>query len=382
MADAPPLRILLVDDDPDDELLTREVLLAIPDFPFTLKWVTNAAEGLAAILADEHDVYLLDRQLGGDDGLELVQKARQAGSQSPLLLLTGSGSREVDQAAMAAGASDYLPKGELTPGNLERAVRHAIDRARMLSRLQARSAELARSNRELEEFAAVISHDLRSPMQTIAAHAELLEHRYQGRLDAGADLMIERLVAGVMRLERMLTELLSFARVSQPTIYADAAPLDSCLDIAIQDVRQELLDCGGVVHRSGPLPSLPGNATLLTQLFTNLLANAVKFRSERPLRIEVGAERTFGGWVIAISDNGIGIPAGELQQTFMIFQRGHGTIDRPGTGIGLAICKKIVERHGGWIAAASLPAGGARISFLLPTHAPEPLSPTEREPAD
>lgn len=380
MGDVRPLRILLVDDDPDDELLTREVLLAIPDFPFTLTWVTNAAEGLAAILAEEHDVYLLDRQLGAADGLDLVRQARQAGSQTPLLLLTGSGSREVDQAAMAAGASDYLPKGELTPGNLERAIRHAIDRARILSRLQARSAELARSNRELEEFAAVISHDLRSPMQSIAAHAELLEHRYHGRLDPGADLMIERLVAGVMRLERMLTELLSFAKVSQPKIDADPTPLDACLDVAIQDVRQELFDCGGVVHRSEPLPNLPGNPTLLTQLFSNLLANAVKFRAERPLRIEVGAERAFGGWVISVSDNGVGVPADDQERIFMIFQRGRGTSDRPGTGIGLAICKKIVERHGGWIAASSIPSGGARISFLLPTHAPEPFSPSEAEP--
>lgn len=368
-----PIRILLIDDDPDDELLTAETLAAIPDFRYSFTCVTTATDGIAAILADLHDVYLLDRHLGAADGIAVLTTARAAGSKAPILLLTGLGNREVDRAAMMAGASDYLPKAEMNSSNLERAIRHAMDRAQMLRRLEARTAELVRSNRELEEFAAVISHDLRAPMQTIAAHAQLLEQRYQGRLDPGADQMIERLVNGVMRLERMLSELLAFARVSTPTVGLATASLDVCLDGALNDLATVLAEQGGQVLRPSPLPVVPGNQVLLTQLFANLVGNALKFRGENPAQVEISARRVVGAWAITVADNGVGIPAGELERVFTMFHRSRTTADRPGTGIGLSICKKIVERHGGTITAASPAGGGARFTFTLPLQGPEVL---------
>ena len=366
-----PLRVLLVDDDPDEEVLTGDTLAAIPGGMYAFSCVRTAREGLAAILAGSHDIFLLDYQLGSEDGLSLLRAARAAGSQAPILLLTGLGNREIDQRAMAAGASDYLPKADVTPGSLERAIRHAIDRAAILARLRARTAELSRSNAELEEFAAVVSHDLRSPMQTIAAYAELLEQRYQDKLDPPAQKMIDRLVAGVTRLERMLSELLEFARVGTPRISNALVSLDACLDRAVSDNEDGMSETGATLLRPHPLPQVPGNSVLLTQVFTNLLGNALKFRREGGPVIEVRSRRETDHWCVEVEDDGMGISPADLSRVFMIFHRSSAVADRPGTGIGLAICKKIVERHGGALAVESVEGQWTRFTFRLPLVAPE-----------
>lgn len=371
MSPSLPIRVLLVDDDEDEHVLIREIVRRVDGVRYVITSAYTAAQGLGALLTGEHDVALLDYRLGAEDGLSVLTQARAARCRTPVLLLTGLGNREVDHAAMAAGASDYLAKAELTPGALERAMRYAINQSAVLARLEDRTAELARSNHELEQFAAIVSHDLRGPMQTIASYADLLQQRYEGQLDEKARHMIGRLVGGVMRLDAMIDDLLDLARVSGPSVTGTVVSTEACLTQALADLDARLTDAGGRVVRATPLPDVPGSAALLTQLFANLVGNAVKFHGDAPPVVTVGASVASSGWTFEVCDNGVGIPPAELSRVFAMFHRGPSTADRPGTGIGLAICKKIVERHGGTLAVESTVGVGTCFRFTLPRRDPD-----------
>ena len=223
---------------------------------------------------------------------------------------------------------------------------------------------LTRSNRELEQFAYVASHDLQEPLRMVASYLELLADRYKGRLDEKADKFINYAVNGASRMKILIDDLLGYSRVTTKERSIEPIEVGAALDQATSNLGKAIAEKGAVVTRSA-LPSVVVNRTHLVQLFQNLIGNALKFCDDTP-RIHVWAERNEQGWVMAVRDNGIGIAPEHRERVFQIFQRLHGRGKYAGTGIGLAICKKIVEQYGGRIWVESQPGKGSTFFFTLP----------------
>ena len=231
--------------------------------------------------------------------------------------------------------------------------------------LERQTQELARSNSELEQFAWVASHDLQEPLRMVASYTQLLSKRYKGKLDADADEFIAFAVDGATRMRRLINALLELSRVGTRGKDFEATDCEAIYDRTLVNL-QGLVEESGAVVTHDRLPTVMGDVTQLGQLFQNLIANAIKFRGDEQLTVHVGAEQRNGHWEFCVRDNGIGIDPEYAERIFVVFQRLHGKGDRPGTGIGLSICKKIVELHGGRIWVKSQPDEGAAFYFTLP----------------
>jgi PAS domain S-box-containing protein len=240
------------------------------------------------------------------------------------------------------------------------------ERKRAQERFERQAQELARSNAELQQFAYVASHDLQEPLRKIASYTQLLERRYKGKLDQDADEFIHYVVDGANRMQNLIRDLLAYARVGSQGgafVEADAGEL---VDQARANLEVAIRESGATVAHSA-LPRVKVERTQFVQLIQNLLSNAIKFRGEQAPIVRVSAVERPGEWVFSVKDNGIGLDMQWAEKIFVIFQRLHARGDYPGTGIGLAICKKIVERHGGTIWVESAPGQGATFFFSIPS---------------
>ncbi|MCX2932315.1 CHASE3 domain-containing protein [Mycobacterium sp. CVI_P3] len=245
----------------------------------------------------------------------------------------------------------------------------ATREARVL--LDEQAAELRRSNAELEQFAYVASHDLQEPLRKVASFCQLLEKRYGNQLDERGQQYIDFAVDGAKRMQVLINDLLTFSRVGRLGATQVEVNLDTVLDAAVANVSTAIEEAGAQITRSGELPTVMGDPTLLTMLWQNLVSNAVKFRrDDLPPRIaitcEPGSGEEQGQWIFTFSDNGIGIADEFVDKVFVIFQRLHGRDAYAGTGIGLALVKKIIEHHGGTIRIDTTYDDGTRFEFTLP----------------
>ncbi len=245
------------------------------------------------------------------------------------------------------------------------AIADITERKRSEQELLRRTEELARSNYDLEQFAYVASHDLQEPLRAVAGPLQLLQRRYQGQLDARAEEFIAHAVGGATRMQKLIDDLLAYSRVGRSGAAHELTECAEALDQALKSLSVVLQESGAQINR-GQLPAVLAIPTQLTLLFQNLVGNALKFRfKDRPVRIDIGAQRQGNDWVISVTDNGIGIEPQYFERIFLIFQRLHSRADYPGTGMGLALCKRIVEQHGGHIWVESVPGSGATFFFTL-----------------
>jgi signal transduction histidine kinase/HAMP domain-containing protein len=240
------------------------------------------------------------------------------------------------------------------------------ERKQMDEALQRAVGQLARSNEELEQFAYIASHDLQEPLRVIAGYVQLIERKYKGRLDADADDFFHYIVDGAARMQQLITDLLQFSRVGTRGKPFQAVSVKSVLDCVRGNLQAVIEENGATITCDDSLPTVHADETQLIQLFQNLIGNGIKFRNERSPEIHVSARQEGDDWLFAVSDNGIGIDRSYWDQIFVIFQRLHTRQKYPGTGIGLAVCKRIIERHGGKIWLESEPGRGTTFYFTLP----------------
>ncbi len=229
---------------------------------------------------------------------------------------------------------------------------------------------LTESNIALEQFAYIASHDLQEPLRTMGAFAELLTKKYRGQLDAEANKFLSFIVSAAKRMSALVTELLAYARLTTEGGGPCSVAIDDDLETALTDLSQLVTESGAVITHD-PMPAVQANRNQIVRLFQNLIGNALKYREpgETP-RIHIAAERQGAEWVISMRDNGIGFDPKEVSAIFAPFKRLHTSNEYPGTGVGLAICRRIVNAHGGRIWAESEPGVGSTFFFTLPAHSP------------
>jgi signal transduction histidine kinase len=237
--------------------------------------------------------------------------------------------------------------------------------------LERANVELGRSNAELEQFAYLASHDLQEPLRKVASYCQLVERRYRGQLDEDADEFLRYAVDGATRMQQLIADLLAYSRVGRVELDLRQVDLDELVAGVLDDLQLRVDETGARVDVAGPLPSVAGDAVLLRQLLQNLLDNALKFHGSDPPVVRVAASDGDGDRVhLVVADDGIGIPPEHTERVLGLFQRLHARHEFPGTGIGLAICHRIVERHGGTIRLQPRRPHGTEVHLELP-RAPE-----------
>lgn len=253
------------------------------------------------------------------------------------------------------------------------AVMHDISERRLREReIRQRMRGLEQSNADLEQFASIASHDLREPLRMVVSYTQLLAERYRGQLDEKADKFISYAVQGATRMQRLIDDLLAYSRLENPGRPSLPTAASDALRDTLSDMRATIQDSGAQIS-FGQLPVVLVDPVQLTQLFQNLIHNAIKFRREEPPQIELSAAPEGAMWRIAVRDNGIGIEKRYHDRIFQMFQRLHERSKYEGNGIGLATARKIVERHGGRIGLASTPGQGSTFFFTLPAAPTGPI---------
>ena len=399
-ADDAPTRVLLIEDDEDDYLLTKDLFADLPGYRYAIDWVSTYDEGVEAACRGDHDVCLLDYRLGARTGLEMLADLGCRRCTVPTILLTGQGEWEIDRQAMAAGAVDYLDKSRLDPTLLERSIRYAIRHKRYEAELerkvQERTYELNRINgilrqevavraraedalrdadRRKDNFLATLGHELRNPLAPIRNSLEILRLAPPTPdLVARVRVMIERHAA---HLARLVDDLLDVSRVTRDKIRLEVErlALADVLDPAVEQTRS-LLDQAGVTLVCLPVdPALrvDGDRVRLVQVVANLLNNAAKF-TDSGGTVTLSAGRTGSHVEIRVRDTGVGLPPEVMGELFDLFSQVNRTLQRSqgGLGIGLALVRRLVEMHNGTVEAHSDgPDRGTEFTIRLPSPADE-----------
>jgi light-regulated signal transduction histidine kinase (bacteriophytochrome) len=273
---------------------------------------------------------------------------------------------ELDHPVKSAGPPDLSQLAQDVDSMRQRIVAEVRSLAEASEALNALNEDLSRSNLELEQFAYVASHDLQEPLRKVVSFCELLSRRYGSELDERAREYIAFAVDGATRMQTLINDLLAFSRAGRNTSKFEVVALDDVYRQALANLDTVIMQRGAAVS-SVALPSVKGDRSLLTALFQNLIANGIKFNEDPKPTVGITVRRQADLWQFAVTDNGIGIEPRFADRIFAIFQRLHGRDVYGGTGIGLALCRKIVESHGGHIWLDTDYSPGARICWALPT---------------
>jgi signal transduction histidine kinase len=375
------IRVLLIDDDQDEFVLTRDLLSDVPSGRFHLEWTPDYAAGVEAVAEGRYDAFLVDYRLGARTGIELLRETRARGRSGPVILFTGQGRSRTDMEALDAGADDYLEKAGLTPALLDRSIRFALVQYRAAAELERkvkeRTEELARANEALrdadrrkDEFLATLAHELRNPLAPIRNALEILR-----LADDTSDLVgrqRERLERQVAQLVRLVDDLLDVSRITTGKLRLTLEPLtvQEVIDAAVEMSRPQIEKARLALRTEIPAEPirLVGDRVRLTQVLTNLLNNSAKF-TEPGGSIDLIVAESRGRVTITVHDTGVGITADVLPMLFGLFTQVDRSLNRSqgGLGVGLALVRRLVEMHGGEVSAQSDgPGKGATFTVTLP----------------
>jgi signal transduction histidine kinase len=364
------LRALHVEDNELDAELVAGALRR-GGFSASVVVVQTEAEFEQQLHLHHPDIVLADYNLPQWKGMEALDVLQREGADIPLILVSGALGDVTAVECIKRGATDYVLKDGLA--RLPEAIRRALHEKRLLrlrrlaeEDLARKVDELARSNAELEQFAYVASHDLQEPLRMVAAYTQLLAERYRGKLDENADKFIGYASEGALRMQALIQDLLAFSRVGRNGARCAEVDCGGVMKEILLSLGPAMQESGAVVTH-GPLPVVCADRSQLTQVFQNLIGNAIKFRGKEAPAVSVQAEKSGEQWLFSVSDNGIGIAPEHAENIFVVFQRLHARTEYPGNGIGLAICKKIVQRYGGKIWVEGQVGHGSVFKFTLPS---------------
>jgi signal transduction histidine kinase len=377
----PPLRLLVVDDDAVDRQSVRRMLRRAQLEVEIVEAETVA--GATAVL--DHgapiDCVLLDQNLPDGDGLELLARLHDdAGLSPPIIVLTMQDEAALADRCLHLGAQDYLVKGRFDADGLVRAIRYARERFLLVQELAHKAHALARSNVELERFASIASHDLQEPLRTLAAMGARLSQRFDGALGVEGRELVQRMVDASQRMRGLVGDLLELSRAARGEVPRARVDLRALIDRVRCDLGTRFEETGAELRLPPELPHVLGDPPTLTRLFQNLLGNSLKFchAGRRPVlavnasAVRRGAPDRSGVRLstprveVVLEDNGIGFDPGQAEAIFEPFKRLQPRTRFPGSGMGLAIARAIVERHGGRIWAVGRPGEGATFCLTLP----------------
>ncbi|HEW79127.1 MAG TPA: response regulator [Phycisphaerales bacterium] len=370
------INILLVDDDPLIYRVVQQVLdKSSEPIEFIIETVENLAGALELLNQKSFDIVLLDLGLPDSSGIDTVKKVHASNPNVPVVVLTGS-SDEMGVEAIKEGADDYLVKGKFFKHLAVRTIRYTLERkkaenalATLNKDLEVTVKKLYLSNRELENFVYVASHDLREPLRKISAFGELLQESLEDNLDDDQRENLEFMIDGSHRMQQMIEALLVHSRVNTRGATFREVDLNTVVEqLKNLELAVQLEESKGDILVPEPLPVANADAVQIRQLFQNLISNALKYRRKDILpRITIRASQGHDGMVqIEIEDNGIGIKEEYHKDIFNMFRRIHSRTDYDGVGIGLSVCKRIVERHNGEIGVKSAFGKGSTFWFTLP----------------
>ena len=364
-------------------------ILIVDDMPANLDVLTNHLEqqGYVTVVAQggeecieratfvQPDLIMLDVMMPSIDGFETCRrlKAMPGTRDIPVIFMTALTDTGDKLTGFGVGGVDYVTKPldgaevlaridtHLTLHELRKTLQAQNDRLETeIAARRETEAALIRSNVELEQLAYVASHDMQEPLRMVASYLQLIAQRYRGQLDADADEFIGYAVDGAKRMQALINDLLAYSRVGTKARPFQSTDCNEIVGIALENLSLAIRESGA------RLPTVMGDPSQLLQLFQNLIGNALKFKRGDPITVNIDAESAGDAWRLSVCDNGIGIEPEYFERIFVMFQRLHGRADYPGTGIGLAICKKIVERHGGVIAVESTVGAGTKFAFTIP----------------
>jgi signal transduction histidine kinase len=373
------INVLLVDDKKED-LLALELILGEKNYNFIR--ATSGREALRVLLKeDDIAIILMDVHMPLLDGFETAKLIRESEKfrNIPVIFLTANDDKPDDTfKGYKTGAVDYMIK-PVVPEIIKAKVSvftelykktNELERQRRsllaLNReLEKQSEEITRSNKELEKFAYVASHDMQEPLRTIISYVQLLEEKFSKNVDKEAEQYMDYVVNAGYRMRDLITGLLEYSRINRAEAPVEAVDFGLVLQEVIENLGSSIKESKAVVS-VGELPALKVNRLQMMQLFQNLVSNAIKFSSNKEPRIKIFSTTVENGYKFTVEDNGIGIDPKYAERVFEIFQRLHPIGEYTGMGIGLAICKKIVERHGGKIWVEPNPEGGAIVFFTMP----------------
>jgi two-component system sensor histidine kinase/response regulator len=355
----------MVDDKPENLVALEAALRPLDQ---ELVAANSGEEALRCLLTEDFAVILLDVQMPGMDGFETAShiKERERSRHIPIIFLTAI-SRELHQQLRGyeVGAVDYIAK-PFDPWVLRSKVAVFVDLYDKTRRVQEQAEQLSRSNSELEQFAEIVSHDLRNPLVSVVGYLQMLAEGATGELAGDAKDFVVRALRAAESMGTLIDDLLSYALAGKAVGTLRATDAGKAVERAVSNLHGEIESSEATIN-AGKLPVVRADSSQLTRLFQNLIGNSVKYRSaDRALEVDIDAKPNGGSWIFTVADNGSGLVADETGSVFTMFYRGTSAQGRPGTGIGLAICKKVVEAHGGSIWAEPRHNGGTVVRFTLP----------------
>ena len=379
-----PIRILMVDDDEDAYVITKSFLDEIPDRRYDLQYVYRYEDALIRILRDEHDVYLVDFLLGAKTGLDLIAEVRARGCTKPIICVTMMENHLIDISIMKAGASDYLIKTEMTASSLERSIRYAMMHQNDLNEVRTASDELRRLNKQLQvsekeltelnrmkdKFFSIISHDLRTPFTTLLGFSEVLAISVDDLSSEQVRDSANRIFQAGKNIHRLLENLLYWSRLQTGRMPCIQVEID--LRAFIQQVfavLEPVAEQKGIALQNTICDQEKAfaDATMLQTIIENLVSNAIKFTPSGGA-VVLASRSDESGIYLTVSDTGVGIEEHVIQKLFRIDSQhsSRGTNDEEGTGLGLVICRELVERNYGSITVRSVLGEGTVFTVYLP----------------
>jgi two-component system, sensor histidine kinase and response regulator len=368
------IRVLIVDDTPEDRVAYRRLLQGQPSrfgggTEFEIHEADSATEGLETVRTWAPDCVLLDYRLPDMSGIEFLgELAAQAGHGGlAVVMLTGQGDEMVARDAMKCGAQDYLVKGQLTTEALQESILNAVEMCALRRMVERQRRQLERSNRELERYARVVAHDLEAPLKLIRQGLEGVNTRARDQLDAESAEFVEDAIETAGRMATLIRDILAYSRATAQAAPFAPANMNDVAETAIANLKVTI-DSTRAQVSVDELPIVMGDENQLVQLLQNLIGNAIKYRDrERTPEIRISAEQEGEDrWRFAVSDNGMGIDPAHADRIFEPFIRLHPASEIEGTGVGLAICRAVIERHGGQLWVQSRPGEGSTFYFTIP----------------